>query len=75
MKQKRSNMSVLRYFSKNLAVVVGIVLIWRGVWLLLDAFENRVLGGHSLWTIVGGILIGLLILYLPDRDLKELERL
>jgi len=26
-------------------------------------------------TAVGGIIIGLLILYLPDKDLKEIQKL
>jgi len=31
--------------------------------------------GNHLPLAVGGIIIGLLILYLPDRDLKEIEKL
>ncbi len=38
-------MPLVRYFAKNIAVAIGLVLIWRGMW------------------------------YLPDKDLKEIEKL
>lgn len=60
---------------RNFSVVVGIILIWRGLWLLLDFIDIRIFGGSHAITALGGILLGLLILYLPDRDLKELGRL
>jgi hypothetical protein len=31
--------------------------------------------GDILWTAIGGIVVGLAILYFPDKDLKELEKL
>lgn len=34
-----------------------------------------VFGGSHAWTALGGIIIGFLILYLPDKDLKEIEKL
>lgn len=66
---------LLAYFTKNLATAVGIVMIWRGVWYLMDAFDNLVFGGHTAWTALGSVAVGVLILYLPDRDLKEIEKL
>lgn len=63
------------YFAKNLLSVIGIVLIWRGVWYLLDAVDVWLFGGSRMITAVGGIVLGLLLLYLPDRNLKEIERL
>jgi hypothetical protein len=60
---------------RNLAVVIGVVLIWRGIWHLLDVVDYSVLGGNTLYTSIGGIIIGLAVLYLPDKDLKELEKL
>ena len=65
----------LRYFTSNLSVVVGIVLIWRGIWYALDIIDTTLFGGNHMLTALGGIALGLLILYLPDRDLKELGRL
>ncbi len=40
--------------------------IWNMVWLF---------GGSHLWTGLVGIIAGLLILYLSDKDLKEIEKL
>lgn len=65
----------LVYFGKNLTTVVGIVLIWRGIWYLLDFVDQALFGGSRWFTALGGIAAGLLLLYLPDRDLKELEKL
>jgi hypothetical protein len=65
----------LRYFTRNLFVVVGLVLIWRGIWYVLDALDYWIFGGHHFWTGLLGIIIGVAVLYLPDRDLKEIEKL
>lgn len=67
--------NLLLYFGRNITVVLGVVLIWRGVWHLLDGVDLWVFGGNSLWTAIGGIILGLAILYIPDKDLKELEKL
>ena len=63
------------YFVRNLSIIVGLVLIWRGVWYTLDAFDIAFLGGSHIWTALGGIVVGLLVLYLPDHDLKEIQKL
>lgn len=63
------------YLSKNLGIVVALVLIWRGIWYSLDFFDRIFFGSGHLYTAVGGIIIGLMILYLPDKDLKEIEKL
>jgi hypothetical protein len=72
MKMKNLN---LKYFSSNLGVVIGLVLIWRGVWHLTDLIDYYLLGGNTFYTAAGGIIIGLIILFLPDKDLKELQKL
>lgn len=69
------SLRTVSYFAKNIATVVGIVLIWRGIWYVLDAIDATFFGNEHFWTGLGGIVVGLLILYLPDRDLKELEKL
>ena len=66
---------IVRYFAKNIAIVIGLVLIWRGIWYVLDYFDILIFQGNHLPLAIGGIIIGLLILYLPDRDLKEIEKL
>lgn len=65
----------LSYVSKNVSIVIGLVLAWRGVWYVLDALDKWIFGGSHFWTALGGIVIGLVILYLPDKDLKEIEKL
>lgn len=76
MKQRvRSGFGVVRYFAKNILVVIGLVLIWRGIWYVLDGIDFAFFNGNHIWTAVGGIMFGLLILYIPDRDLKEIEKL
>lgn len=75
MPRRRSKKELVRYFSKNLSIAVGLVLIWRGVWHLLDLFDKTFLANDHLLSAVAGIVLGVIILYLPDGDLKELEKL
>lgn len=63
------------YLARNLSIVIGLVLIWRGIWYVLDAVDVLLFGGYHLWTALGGIVLGLLVLYWPDKDLKEIEKL
>lgn len=65
----------LAHLTKDLFIVLGLVLVWRGVWYVLDAVDLKFLGGSHIFSALGGIIVGLLILYLPDRDLKEIEKL
>ena len=65
----------INYFIKNLSVVVGLVFIWRGVWYVLDYIDIAFFGGSHTFTALGGIFLGLLILFLPDGDLKEISKL
>ena len=75
MKQKTKRHGV-GYFMKNLGTIVGIVLIWRGIWHVLDVIDIAIIGDEThLVTAIGGIIVGFLILYIPDRDLKEIEKL
>lgn len=63
------------YFVKNLGVVVGLVLIWRGVWYVMDYIDMLYFAGNHVFTAIGGIILGLLILFVPDGDLKEISNL
>lgn len=74
MAKKKTGFS-LAYLASNLSVVVGLVLVWRGVWYVLDGVDLLIFGNSHLLTAVAGILLGLLILYLPDGDLKEIQKL
>jgi hypothetical protein len=68
-------MATIRYFTKNIFVVVGLVLIWRGIWYVMDKFDTLLFSGEHIYTAIGGIVLGLAILYIPDKDLKEIEKL
>jgi len=65
----------INYFVKNISTVFGLVLIWRGIWYVLDSLDVLIFGGSHAWTALGGIIICLIILWAPDRDLKEIEKL
>lgn len=65
----------LAYFTKNLTIVIGLVLIWRGIWYVLDEIDILFFANNHIYTAIGGIILGLLILYLPDHDLKEIQKL
>jgi hypothetical protein len=69
------NTLTIKYFARNLSIVIGLVLIWRGIWYVLDNLDIWFFDGSHFWTALGGIVVGLLVLYLPDKDLKEIEKL
>jgi Zn-dependent protease with chaperone function len=73
--KKRHHEMTLAYLLKNLGIIVGIVLIWRGIWYVLDEFDKVFFDGGHLVSAIVGIVVGFLILYLPDKDLKEIEKL
>jgi hypothetical protein len=75
MKKQKIKPFTLSYLAKNVSIVVGLVLIWRGIWYVLDGFDVLIFDGSHVWTGLGGIILGLVILYLPDKDLKEIEKL
>ncbi len=66
---------IIHYFAKNIIVVIALVMVWRGVWYVLDGIDVWLFGEYNAWTGFFGILIGLCILYIPDHDLKEIEKL
>ncbi len=54
---------------ETLIIVIGIIMVWRGVWHLLDTYlypENELLSSLIC------IFVGLLLIYLPDKNLKQL---
>ncbi len=73
--KKSQSISTIVYFLRTFSIVVGLVLIWRGIWYVLDAIDLLFLNGSHIFTAVGGIIAGLVILYWPDKDLKEIEKL
>jgi len=71
----RNNSITLKYLAKNISIVIGLVLVWRGIWYVLDELDVWLFAGSHFWTAVFGVVVGLYILYLPDGDLKEIEKL
>lgn len=67
--------NIINYFIKNILIVIGLVLIWRGIWYTLDGIDSLFFNNNHIFSAIGGIIIGLLILYLPDKDLKEISKL
>ncbi|MBX4189824.1 hypothetical protein KW791_00790 [Candidatus Parcubacteria bacterium] len=65
----------LKYFVSNISIAIGIILIWRGAWIILDLLDDVLFGGNHIITAGGGIIIGIIILYLPNKNLEALERL
>ncbi|MFH1170692.1 MAG: hypothetical protein V1704_04005 [Candidatus Vogelbacteria bacterium] len=72
---KKDKNLTIRHFARDFSIVIGLVLIWRGIWYILDAIDIEFFGQSHFWTAFGGIIVGLLILYIPDKDLKEIEKL
>lgn len=66
---------LIGYFARNIFIVVGLVLIWRGIWYVLDEIDIVFFGSSHIFTALGGIILGLIVLYLPDHDLKEISKL
>ena len=69
------NKLTLSYFVKNIGIVIGLVLVWRGIWHIFDEVDMYIFNDYKLLTALGYIVLGLLILYIPDKDLKEIEKL
>lgn len=60
------------YFLEKLLMVLGIVLIWRGIWYMLDSLDIYLFGKSHWETALFGMIVGFILLYFPDKDLKEL---
>lgn len=73
--RRRGEKLTPRYVLEHIAIVTGLVLVWRGIWYILDGLDLILFNGDHLITGVFGVIIGLAILYLPDRDLKEIRKL
>lgn len=59
----------------NFLVAVAIILIWRGIWYIMDFIDLKFFGGSHAWTALLGIIAGVIILYIPDKNLNELGKL
>lgn len=52
--------------------VLGVVLVWRGVWVLLDLLDQTLFGGIHVWSAIVGIIFGVIVLYVPDKKIEEI---
>ena len=68
LKHKPSYAKVLR---ESIMMIVGAILIWRGIWVLLDVLDDRFFGGNHVWSAIVGIAIGAGIVMLADRELED----
>lgn len=75
MKKIKKRDHIIQYFAKNIITVIALVMVWRGVWYILDGIDVWLFGSYDAWTGLLGTIIGVAILYLPDHDLKEIEKL
>ena len=65
----------LKYLGENMGVALGLVLIWRAIWYALDGIDKWLFDGTHWISVLIGLILGIIILYVPHRNLKALERL
>jgi hypothetical protein len=75
LKRKKRNEPLVIYFIRNISTAVGLVLVWRGIWYVFDSIDIAFFEGRHELSAIIGFIAGILILYLPDGDLKEIEKL
>ena len=71
----KQTQNIIKYFAEHVITVIALVMVWRGVWYILDGIDYWLFGGYGAWTGVLGLLVGIAILYIPDKKLKEIEKL
>lgn len=52
-------------------VIVAIIMLWRGVWGLLNTF---LFPGSPVFSYLASVALGVLILYLDDFKIEYLKR-
>ena len=72
-RRKRPSIKIPKKIKEAIITVVGVVLVWRGIWLMLDAIDTWFFGGSHFATGVMGFLAGFWLLYYLDNDLEELR--
>lgn len=64
-----------KYFLRNFVIVVCLVMIWRGIWYVLDEIDKILFGDSNIWVALVSIFLGLFLICLIDKDLKAIEKL
>lgn len=75
LRRKKRHEPLVLYFVRNILTATGLVLVWRGIWYIMDSIDITFFEGRHELSAVIGFIVGLLILYIPDGDLKEIEKL
>lgn len=57
--------------ANTLVVILAIIMLWRGVWGLLDTY---LFPGSPVFSYLVSIALGALILYLDDFRVENLKR-
>jgi nitric oxide reductase large subunit len=66
-----SDLKILHPTINAVVVVCAIIMLWRGVWGLLDEY---LFPGSPTFSYLLSIALGALVLYLDDFSLKDLKR-
>jgi len=53
----------------SLITGIALIIFWRGIWMLMDIY---IFPNNETLSAITSIAIGLFILYINDRKLKEL---
>jgi hypothetical protein len=72
-KKKKIYHEITRYIDpirdiKILLLTIAVIMIWKGIWDILDTYFPT----DSILASIVSILIGVLILFLNDNDLSQL---
>jgi len=67
--------SFIHQLSDNLLTVLGLVLVWRGVWYALDGLDILLFGKNHVVSAAIGTVVGFALLYFPKRNFEKIERL
>ena len=68
-KNRVKKWEIKHHITTALLVGFALILFWRGVWMLADLY---LLPDNPTISAIASIIIGILILYIRDLDLKEL---
>lgn len=62
-------------FWDALITVTGVVLVWRGIWLILDTIDILLFHGMHALTGIVGVCVGMMILWRHHKNFDELRKL
>ncbi len=63
----------LRQMRHSLYVIIGVVFVWRGVWVILDVIDHRYFGGNNVLFASALIALGIWLMYLHDHRYDRLD--